>query len=424
MADTATTGKAVPDSKKGSAAAPALSRPYDGPPDYRVVGRHGVFPEVNHDEVARFNFLAQMNRHLAANVMPGIGEAYEARIKPAFEKKEKRGFKDRHEIRKALVKDPVWQWWSAMRRATMENRQQAGRWVTLRQAEDLNGKVRELTENDSRLVLKAGFKQPRSTEAIDHHCMPGSYHTELVPGDVTGAANYDIGIFATTGGMLGRYNDGGGVAVAEWVKQYLPDFKPKRILDIGCGLGHNVLPLAQAFPDAEIIAVDAGAPMLRYGLARAKTLGIDNVTFIQGDVSELSQFEDESFDWVQSTMFLHETSYKTMPMIFAETKRLLKPDGIVLHVEQPQYTDQMSLFEQAMRDWDAFYNNEPFWTKMHEIDLDAWMEKAGFGRNTLIHGDVAAVVDPEVFPEAAKDTKQEDYGRKAAWHVIGARKVA
>jgi hypothetical protein len=84
----------------------------------------------------------------------------------------------------------------------------------------------------------------------------------------------------------------------------------------------------------------------------------------------------------------------------------------------------MPLFEQAMRDWDAFYNNEPFWTKMHEIDLDSLMAKAGFAKGDLIHGGVAAVVDPKVFPQAAKDEKQEDYGRKAAWHVIGARKEA
>lgn len=398
---------------------------YDGPPDYRVVGRHGVYPETSHDEIARFNFLAQMNRHLSTKVMPGVAEAFDARIEPARKKTKKGAYKSRHEVRKDLVQDPMFQWWSAMRRATMETRQQAGRWVTLRQADELNGKVRSLTEGDPRLVLDPTFKQPRSTDAIDHHCMPGSYHTELVPGDVTGPANYDAGIFATTGGMLGRFNDGGGVAVAQWVQQNLPDFKPKRILDLGAGLGHNVLPIAAAFPDAEVIAVDAGAPMLRYGLARAKTMGIDNVTFIQGDVSDLKDmFEDESFDWVQSTMFLHETSYKTMPMIFAETQRLLKPGGIVLHVEQPQYSDDMPLFEQAMRDWDAFYNNEPFWTKMHEVDLDAWMEKAGFDRAQLIHGGVAAVVDPDVFPEAAEDTEQEDYGRKAAWHVIGARKEA
>ncbi len=392
---------------------------YDGPPDYRVVGRHGVFPETSHDEIARFNFLAHMNRHLSTRLMPGVSEAFEARIEP----KRKTPYKTRHQVRKDLAQDPIFKWWSALRRATMETRQQAGRWVSLRQAEALNAKVKTLTEGDDRLALDRDFKQPRSTEAIDHHCMPGSYYTEVVPGDVTGPANYDAGIFATTGGMLGRYNDGGGVAVAKWVQENLPDFKPNRILDIGAGLGHNVLPLAKAFPDAEIIAVDAGAPMLRYGLARAKSMGIDNVKFVQGDVADLTDmFPDESFDWVQSTMFLHETSYKMMPLIFAETRRLLKPGGIVLHVEQPQYSSEMPLFEQAMRDWDAFYNNEPFWTKMHEIDLDDWMVKAGFDRGNLIHGGVTAVVDPDVFPDAANDTEQEDYGRKAAWHVIGARK--
>jgi ubiquinone/menaquinone biosynthesis C-methylase UbiE len=401
-------------------AAPA----YDGPPDYRVVGRHGMFPDISHDEAARFNFLAQMNRHLAAKVMPGVKAAFDVRVEPQFKRENRRDFQSRHEVRQALMKDPMWQWWSALRRATMEQRQQAGRWVTIRQAEALNARAAKLTASEKRLKLDPQLALPRYVTAVDHHCMPGSYHTQLVAGDVTGAANYDIGLFATTGGMLGAYNDGGGVAVAKWVKEHLKGFKPKRILDLGCGLGHNVLPIAQAFPDAEIIAVDVGAPMLRYGLARAKAMGVENVTFVQADVSDLKQFRDESFDWIQSTMFLHETSYKSMQAIFKETQRLLKPGGIVLHVEQPQYDESMPLFEQAMRDWDAFYNNEPFWTKMHEVDLDSWMIKAGFKKQSLIHGGVAAVVDPKVFPEAAKDTKQEDYGRKPAWHVVGAKKEA
>jgi ubiquinone/menaquinone biosynthesis C-methylase UbiE len=397
---------------------------YDGPPDYRVVGRHGVFPETTHDEIARFNFLAHLNRHLSTKVMPGVAQVHEKRVAPAFRRKNGRDFKDRHEVRKALLADPYFQWWSALRRATMEQRQQAGRWVTLRQAGALNAKVKKLTDGDKRLQLDPALALPRYVAAIDHHCMPGSYHTELVSGDATGAANYDVGMFATTGGMLGQYTDGGGQAVVKWVREHLKDFKPKRILDLGCGLGHNVLPIAQAYPDAEVIAVDVGAPMLRYGLARAKTMGVENVTFVQGDVSKLAQFEDESFDWIQSTMFLHETSFKGMQAIFDETQRLLAPGGIVLHVEQPQYSEDMPLFEQAMRDWDAFYNNEPFWTKMHEVDLDGWMVRAGFKKDALIHGGVAAVVDPEVFPQAATDTKQEDYGRKAAWHVIGAQKPA
>ena len=394
---------------------------YDGPPDCRAVGRHGVFPQTSHDEIARLNFLAHLNRHLSTRVMPHVKTAWEQRAEPKLMAETGAGPRTRHDVRKALLKDPTYQTWSALRRLTMEQRQQAGRWTTIRQAEQLAAITRTLTEGDARLELDPALPIPRYISAVDHHCMPGSYHKELFPGDVSGAANYDHAIFATTGGALGRYSDGGGHAVVQWVRKHLPDFKPTRILDIGATLGQNMIPIAEAFPDAEVVALDVGGPMLRYGLARAKSMGVENVRFVQADASDLSRYTDESFDWVQTTMFLHELSYASMRAIFRESYRVLKPGGIVLHVEQPQYAPEMPLFEQAMRDWDAFYNNEPFWSTLHEIDLDAYMVEAGFSKDRLIHDGVTAVVDRDVFPDAADD-EGEDYGRKAAWHVIGARK--
>lgn len=398
-----------------------LAQAYDGPPDYRVVGRHAVFPATDHDEIARLNFLAHMNRHLAVRVMPFVKTAWDQRTSGKFTKANDRQPQDRHEVRKALLQDPMFQTWSALRRMTMEQRQQAGRWTSLRQAELLAAKTDALIANDDRLSLDPNLEIPRYISAVDHHCMPGSYHAEQFDGDVSGAANYDHGIFATTGGMLGRYSDGGGHAVVQWVKRNWPDFQPKRILDIGCTLGHNLLPLAAAFPDAEVVGVDVGAPMLRYGLARAKSMGINNVRLVQADACDLSMFANGHFDWVQTTMFLHELSVSALREIFAETYRVLRPRGMVLHVEQPQYDQAMPLFEQAMRDWDAFYNNEPFWSRLHEIDLNAHLVAAGFLPDQLIHDGVTAIVDKEVFPDAADDDT-EDYGRKAAWHVIGARK--
>ena len=390
-----------------------------GPPDYRHVGRHAVFPQTDHDQTERYNFLAHLNRHLATEVMPGVTDAYEARALPEFVKQTGRVPEHRHEVRRALVKDSVFQTWSALRRNTMEMRQQAGRSVVLGQLGELLERTHALIA-EGRLKLKEDFEVPAHLTAVDHHCMPGSYHQELLPGDVSGAANYDSGMFVTTGGALGRYTDGGGHGVVRYVCRNFPDFSPKRILDIGCGLGHNVLPIASAFPEAEVVAVDAGAPMLRYGAARAASLGVTNVTFVQGDVAALDEYGDGSFDWIQSTMFLHETSYKAMKRIMRETRRLIAPRGLVLHIEQPCYSDEMPVFEQAMRDWDAFYNNEPFWTKLHEISLDEYMIEAGFKSEELIHGHVVAVVDEDLFPSAADDDV-EDFGRKPAWEITGAR---
>lgn len=395
---------------------------HSGPPDYRRVGHHGVFPQTDHDQTERYNFLAHLNRHLATLVMPGVAESYSARVEPAFIEREGRPPTHRHEVRKVLLEDPIFQTWSALRRNTMEMRQQAGRSVVLGQLESLLEGTEKLVSED-RLKLKDDFQVPSHLTAVDHHCMPGSYYHELVPGDVSAAANYDSGMFVTTGGALGRYTDGGGRGVVRYVQNEFPDFSPKRILDLGCGLGHNVLPIAEAFPDAEIIAVDAGAPMLRYGAARAASMGVTNVTFVQADVAHLDEFEDASFDWIQSTMFLHETSYQALKRIMRETRRLIVAGGLVLHIEQPRYDQGMPVFEQAMRDWDAFYNNEPFWTKLHEISLDDCMLDAGFKRQELIHGRVVAVVDQGLFPSPDEDDV-EDFGRKPAWEITGARVAA
>ena len=176
-------------------------------------------------------------------------------------------------------------------------------------------------------------------------------------------------------------------------------------------------------PDAEVTAVDVAAPMLRYGAARAASLGISNVTFVQADATDLSAFEDGSFDWVGSIMFLHETSFPALKRIMAESRRLVAPGGLVTHIEQPRYDAAMPLLEQALRDWDAFNNNEPFWTKLHEIDLDELMVAAGFDPDRLIHEGVHAIAEEEGLVDAAAD-EVEDYGRKPAWRITGAEVAA
>ena len=55
------------------------------PPDWNTIEKHPMLPEATHDEVARFNFLANMNRHLAAYVSPGNRKAYDERVRPRAE---------------------------------------------------------------------------------------------------------------------------------------------------------------------------------------------------------------------------------------------------------------------------------------------------------------------------------------------------
>lgn len=393
----------------------------DLPPPYTAMSRHPMMPRTSHDEAARFNFLTHFNRYLSGPIGAGNRLAYEKRVLPAFRAEHGRDPEHRYEIRDAMNRDPWHRMWSALKRNSMEMRQHNGRQVVLRQLDELDAMARQFNEHSGMLELDPAIAQPEYQTAVDIHCQPGGYHSEERPGDVTVGANYDVGLFATTGGALGGLNDGGGQAVVGWVKAERPDWRPRRILDIGCTIGHNAVPIAQAFPDAEVIAIDTAAASLRYGAARAAAMGVTNIRFVQASGEDLSRWADGHFDWVQTTMFLHELSAKAMPRILAEANRVLAPGGLILHIEQPQYSDAMPLFEQFMRDWDAFNNNEPFWSAMHGQDLKAVMAEAGFPRDSQFMAGVRAVVDPAIFPPSP-DAAEEDYGRAAIWNAYGAWK--
>ena len=389
----------------------------DVAPPYAAVARHGMFPVPSHDDAARFDFLANFNKYLSGTLGPGNARAYETRVRPAFARAHGRDPVDRFEIRRAMNADPFHRLWSGLKRNSMEMRQHNGRAMVLRQLDDLDARAATLNDGKDTLRLDASVEVPRYQRAVDIHCMPGSYHGEERPGDVSAGANYDCGLFATTAGGLGALSDGGGQALVDWVRRERPGWQPRRILDLGATVGHNIVPLALAFPETDVIAIDTAAPVLRYGHARAQALGATNLQFVQMN-AEAMDFPDGHFDWVQTTMYLHELSGTALPRVIGEGVRVLASGGLMLHLEQPQYSDAMPLYEQFIRDWDAFNNNEPFWSAMHGLDLKQLMRDAGLP-DVFVTG-VRAVVDTSIFPDQSQG--EEDHGRAAVWNAYGAWK--
>jgi len=72
------------------------------PPVYSLIGRHEVFPEVSHDETARYNFLANLNRHLSTVVSLGNKVAFEKRVEPNFKQENSRDFQTRDEVKETM----------------------------------------------------------------------------------------------------------------------------------------------------------------------------------------------------------------------------------------------------------------------------------------------------------------------------------
>ena len=146
---------------------------------------------------------------------------------------------------------------------------------------------------------------------------------------------------------------------------------------MGCGTGNSTLPYTEIFPDAEVYGVDLGAPVLRYGHARAEGFG-RKAHFAQQN-AEGTNFPDGYFDLVVSHGLCHETSGKAVRNILKEAHRLLAPGGVTLHAD-PQFSMGLDLHDSFMHDWDTHYNAEPFWGTLHDIPPKKLMTDAGFAQ--------------------------------------------
>ena len=360
------------------------------PPPYARLNRHSLLPEATHDDSARMNFLANLFTHIGAVLYPGVPAAYEARVKPAFDKKHGRDPATSVEVRDAMKPEFAYQFWSAVRRNTQECRQQVGRELVFHQIEDLVERAKEMNAGSNRLRLDPSVEVPRYLSEVDNHAMPGSYYSEVIPDDISAPANYESGHYTTVSGGTGPKSDLVGRTMAKWLKEAHPDFQPKRIVDMGAGAGFNTLPLAETYPDAEVWAVDVAAPMLRYGHARAKEMGVENIIFQQANAATV-EIDAGSADLVLSAMFFHETSTKAMKALLKKGHDLLVPGGMMLHMEQPNFDPDTSPFEKFIRDWDSWYNAEPFWAKLHTMDVEEEMIEAGFEPDDMF--EVSAPVD-------------------------------
>ncbi|HZB05420.1 MAG TPA: class I SAM-dependent methyltransferase [Thermoleophilaceae bacterium] len=69
------------------------------------------------------------------------------------------------------------------------------------------------------------------------------------------------------------------------------------VLELGCGDGGNLVPMALALPGARFLGVDAAAGAVARGRALAGALGLTNVTLEVGRIEEL-ELESDAFDYV------------------------------------------------------------------------------------------------------------------------------
>ena len=376
---------------------------------------HPMLPVPNASERSRQDFVRSLKAVLQSDVEPGLEKLYHAKIKPEYVRVHGKEPDDRREIRQAIIKDPYFHAFGSLTRVSQELQ-----WDTVldsveRQLPELEARAKIPEPKLGSLTLDPDLELPRYVTGVDIHCMPGGYTHDAGADDVTAGALYDRGVFVYAMGMMGAHNEDIGQSTCNYLRKRFPDFKPKRILDLGCTVGHSTLPYVDAYPDAEVYAIDVGASLLRYAHARAEHMG-KRVHFSQQN-AEQTNFPDGYFDLIVSHILFHETSSKALPRILAETRRLLAPGGLAAHADLPSFGD-LEGYGQFILDCETYYNNEPFWGAMLEKDQQEECVKAGFAPEDVF----VEFAQVALFEEEGRAFRPGEFGPPGTgWQVLISR---
>lgn len=240
-------------------------------------------------------------------------------------------------------------------------------------------------KNKGTLELNSEFNYPSHQLNVDIHRMPGGYLQDRDESDFWTGAMYDHGVFLYGQGWFGGLNDElGHTLINNVLCSHYPEFTPQKILDMGCSVGHSTLPYTTNYPNAEVWGIDIGASLLRYARARATTLNT-TVNFAQQN-AEKTEFADASFDLVVSHILFHEIPGGARKKVFAESYRLLKPGGIMIHLESQLFLSPPSLVARYFRDTEVWVNSEPYLGSSKFADFPDYALSAGFEPdNFIIH---------------------------------------
>ena len=93
-----------------------------------------------------------------------------------------------------------------------------------------------------------------------------------------------------------------------WVLDLAPLGAAQRVVDVGCGPGFFLLPLAERLPQGTAVGVDLQEEMLAMARQRASEAGIYNVELLVGNPEEGLPTGVDGADGALVSMVLHEAS--------------------------------------------------------------------------------------------------------------------
>ena len=164
----------------------------------------------------------------------------------------------------------------------------------------------------------------------------------------------------------------------------LPHLRPDmRLLDVGCGPGSITRGLAERLPVGQVVGLDLSRETLESARRDAVARGIQNLSYEEGSVYELS-FPDDSFDVAYAHQVLQHLRERGLAL--REMLRVVKPGGVVAVREV---------------DWStiAYFPRDPWLDRFIEVHLRTWYRNGGepqMGRQLRALFNAAGVASLEI----------------------------
>lgn len=227
-----------------------------------------------------------------------------------------------------------------------------------------------------------GVDDPHRSADDRHYSIPVSHVAALLsaddPAHVAPLADMVAGIGAVLPEVVDAYRSGGGVPYRNYGPHFrrgqgavnrppftndltgtwlpaIPDLHTTlgragaRIADLGCGLGFSTVALAAAYPDAEVVGVDADPPSIDEARDHARRAGV-RARFIAADAAEVAAHGP--FDVVLLLESLHDLARPVGTLRAAQES--LAEGGCVIVVDErveDEFTSPGDLVERLMYGW-------------------------------------------------------------------------
>lgn len=172
----------------------------------------------------------------------------------------------------------------------------------------------------------------------------------------------------------------------------------RRVLDVGCGMGHWGRALAHALPgDAQVIGIDREPIWIEEAKARTRAAGREDRFSFQVGSAERLGFADNSFDLVTcQTVLIYMQDPKA---VIAEMVRVTRPGGLVLVVEPNNLSQNLVFSDKDFAKFVATADsiNEILQSIRFELIIERGRQAHGHGFNSV--GDLV----PGYFAELGLD---------------------